>query len=282
MGTVHLVTDSTCYLSSQVIDEFDIKIVPLRVNWGKESLREGTDIQGPAFFDRLRQSKDVPTTSQPPVGEFVSCYRELGERGGSIISLHLSGDLSGTVAAAEAARRMVPDLDIRIIDSRITCLGLGFMVLEAARMRAAGRMVDEIVARVEELVASMTAYFMVDDLNYLRRGGRIGAAQAAFGSLLQVKPILSMKDGVGAITVAEKVRTQKKALARLVELTATACGDGKVTATVLHADNLATATKLQGTLKTALPQADIVLSEFGPVIGTHVGPGAVGIIFYTV
>ncbi|HHV08224.1 MAG TPA: DegV family protein [Firmicutes bacterium] len=283
METVHLVTDSTCYLAPTIIDEYEIKIVPLRVNWGEESLREGIDIGGPEFFKRLRQSKEVPTTSQPPAGEFASCYRELGELGGSIISIHISGDLSGAVTAAEAAHRMLPELDIHIIDSRITCLGLGFMVWEAARMRAAGSTAEEIVARTKELVANMTAYFMVDDLNYLHRGGRIGAAQATLGSLLQVKPILTMKEAHGVINVQEKVRTQKKALARLVELTAADCaGAKKVSATVLHADNLSTAKKLEASLQAALPQAEIVLSEFGAVIGTHVGPGAVGIIFYTV
>ncbi|HHT70373.1 MAG TPA: DegV family protein [Firmicutes bacterium] len=283
MGAVHLVTDSTCYLPADVIAKYDIRIVPLRVNWSTESLREGVDIKGKEFFDRLRQSREVPTTSQPPAGEFASCYRELGGLGGSIVSIHISGDLSGTVSAAEAARRMLPEQDIRIIDSRITCLGLGFMVEEAAHLRAAGKTVDETVARIQELVANMTAYFMVDDLNYLRRGGRIGAAAATFGSLLQVKPILTMKDANGVINVQEKVRTQKKALARLVELTATDCtGADKVTATVLHADNLATAVQLDKVLREALPKAEIVLSEFGPVIGTHVGPGAVGIIFHTV
>lgn len=283
MRSVHLVTDSTCYLPADVIAEHNIRIVPLRVNWDEESFREGIDIQGKAFFDRLRQSKKIPTTSQPPVGEFVTCYQKLGELGGSIVSLHISGDLSGTVSAAEAARRMLPDLDIRIVDSRITCYGLGFMVWEAARMKAEGKTADEIVARTQELVDNMTAYFMVDDLNYLHRGGRIGTAQATFGSLIQVKPILTMRDANGVINVQEKVRTQKKALARLVELTVADCtGADKVTATVLHADNPTTAAQLEADLRKALPKAEIVLSEFGPVIGTHVGPGAVGIIFYTV
>jgi DegV family protein with EDD domain len=283
MGSVHLVTDSTCYLPPKVIDEYNIKIIPLRINWNGESLREGIDIYGADFFDQLRHSKDVPTTSQPPVGEFVSCYQKLGEQGGSVVSIHLSSDLSGTITAAETARRMLPELDIRIVDSRITCLGLGFMVWEAARMQAAGKTADQIVARIKELVDNMTAYFMVDDLNYLHRGGRIGTAQATFGSLIQVKPILTMRDANGVINVQEKVRTQKKALARLVELTAADCtGADKVTATVLHADNPTTAAQLETNLRKALPQAKIVLSEFGPVIGTHVGPGAVGIIFYTV
>ena len=177
---------------------------------------------------------------------------------------------------------MLPDLDIRIVDSRITCYGLGFMVWEAARMKAEGKTADEIVARTQELVDNMTAYFMVDDLNYLHRGGRIGAAQATFGSLIQVKPILTMRDANGVINVQEKVRTQKKALARLVELTVADCtGADKVTATVLHADNPTGPHSWKRILK-ALPKAEIVLSEFGPVIGTHVGPGAVGIIFYTV
>ncbi|HKM39389.1 MAG TPA: DegV family protein [bacterium] len=281
MTAIHLVTDSTSYLPMGLIDRHDITIVPLRVNWGLESFREGLDIQGRQFFERLRQSRELPTTSQPPVGEFASCYQKLAEQGGTIISIHISGELSGTVAAAETAKRMLPGQDIRIIDSRITCLGLGFMVEEAATMRTAGKTAAEIEARIHELVPNMTAYLMAPDLNYLHRGGRIGAAAATFGSLLQVKPLLTMKNANGVITVQEKVRTQKKALARLVELTVTDCqGVDKVKATVLHADNPAVAAEVNNALRVALPEAEIVPSEFGPVIGTHVGPGAVGIIFY--
>ena len=281
MENIHLVTDSTSYLPPEMIDGCGVEIVPLRVIWGSESWREGEDISSKVFIDRLRQGNDIPTTSQPSAGEFATCYRKLGERGGKIISIHISGDLSGTVAAAEAAKSMVSDLDIRIIDSRITCLGLGFMVCEAARLRDAGKTTDQIVAGIEEQVKNSKAYFMVDDLNYLHRGGRIGAAQAALGSLLQVKPILCMEDAKGTISIAEKVRTKKKALARLVELTAQAGQGKKVTATVIHADNVVTAIELKQALETAIPDADIVMSEFGPVIATHVGPGTVGIIFYT-
>ena len=281
MASVHLVTDSTSYLPADMVERYNIRIVPLRVNWSTESMREGVDIEGQEFFNRLRHSQEVPTTSQPPVGEFASCYRELGREGGSIISIHISGDLSGTVAAAEAARRMLPEQDIRIIDSRITCLGLGFMVEEAARLRAAGKSADEIVERINELIPKMTAYFMAYDLKYLHRGGRIGAAAATLGSLLHVKPILTMKAAKGIISVQEKVRTRKKALTRLVDLTAADCiGADKVTATVLHADNPATASQLEQALRSALPEAEVVPSEMGPVIGTHVGPGTVAIIFY--
>lgn len=283
MHKIHLVTDSTAYLPAEVIREHDIRIVPLRVNMEGASLREGQDIDNAEFFRRLRTAKTLPTTSQPPAGEFAAVYRELGQDGGSIVSIHISGNLSGTVAAAEAARRMLPELDIHILDSRITCLGLGFVVWEAAKARAAGRPLADVLARAEEVIQNITAFFMVDDLNYLHKGGRIGAAQAFLGSLLAVKPILAMKKAEGIISVHDKVRTKKKALERLVELTAQACaGQEKVTASVLDADDKETRRELEGQLAAALPHAELIPSEFGPVIGTHVGPGAQGIIFYTV
>ncbi|MDK2784444.1 MAG: fatty acid kinase fatty acid binding subunit [Bacillota bacterium] len=283
MQKIHLVTDSTSYLPREVIEEYGIHVVPLRVNLDGASLREGLDITNAEFFRRLRTARTLPTTSQPPAGEFATLYQELGQDGGSIVSIHISGDLSGTVRAAETARRMLPELDIHILDSRITCLGLGFVVWEAARAVRAGQPLSEVLARARAVIENVTAYFMVDDLNYLHRGGRIGAAQAFVGSLLAVKPILAMKKAEGVISVVDKVRTRKKALERLVELTTHACGgQEKVTATVLDADAKEVRQELTAELQAALPQAEIIPSEFGPVIGTHVGPGAVGVIFYTV
>lgn len=283
MPKIHLVTDSTSYLPPAVIKEYNIHVVPLRVNMEGASLREGSDITNAEFFRRLRSAATLPTTSQPPAGEFASLYQELGRDGGSIVSIHISGDLSGTVAAAETARRMLPELDIHILDSRITCLGLGFAVWEAARAVAAGRALPEVLQRARAVIDNVTAFFMVDDLHYLHKGGRIGMAQAFLGSLLAVKPILAMKNAQGIISVEDKVRTKKKALERLVELAASACsGEKKVTATVLDADAKDTRQELQTQLLAALPQAEIIPSEFGPVIGTHVGPGAVGVIYYTV
>lgn len=283
MGKIHLVTDSTCYLSPEVIREYNIQVVPLRVNLAGTSLREGSDISNAEFFRRLRGAPVLPTTSQPPAGEFAALYEELGRAGDSIVSIHISGDLSGTVAAAETARRMLPGLDIHILDSRITCLGLGFVVWEAARAVAAGQSLEAVLARARAVIANVTAFFMVDDLHYLHKGGRIGAAQAFLGSLLAVKPILAMKNAEGVISVVDKVRTKKKALERLVELAAATCsGQPKVTATVLDADAKETRRELATLLQAALPQAQIIPSEFGPVIGTHVGPGAVGLIYHTV
>lgn len=283
MQKIHLVTDSTCYLPREVIEEYGIHVVPLRVNLEGDSLREGLDITNAEFFRRLRTAQTLPTTSQPPAGEFAALYQELGRDGGSIVSIHISGDLSGTVQAAETARRMLPELDIHILDSRITCLGLGFVVWEAARAARGGQSLPDVLARARAVIENVTAYFMVDDLNYLHKGGRIGAAQAFVGSLLAVKPILAMKKAEGVISVVDKVRTRKKALERLVELTSHACsGQEKVMATVLDADAKEVRQELTAELQAALPQAEIIPSEFGPVIGTHVGPGAVGVIFYTV
>jgi DegV family protein with EDD domain len=283
MQKIHLVTDSTSYLPREVIEEYGIHVVPLRIHMDGASLREGLDISNAEFFHRLRTTRTLPTTSQPPAGEFAAIYQELASDGGSIVSIHISGDLSGTVQAAETARRMLPELDIHIVDSRITCLGLGFVVWEAARAVRAGESLPNVLARAREVIENITAYFMVDDLNYLHRGGRIGAAQAFVGSILAVKPILAMKKAEGVISVVDKVRTRKKALERLVELTSNAChGEKKVKASVLDADAKEVRQELIAGLQAALPQAEIIPSEFGPVIGTHVGPGAVGVIFYTV
>jgi DegV family protein with EDD domain len=283
VGKIHVVTDSTAYLPMELIQEHGIHVVPLRVNMEGVSLREGMDITNAEFFRRLRTAKTLPTTSQPPAGEFAALYQELGRQGASIVSIHISGDLSGTVAAAETARRMLPDLDIHILDSRFTCMGLGFIVLEAARAAAENAPLEAVLERCRTIIRDLKAFFMVDSLRYLYKGGRIGAAQTLVGSMLQVKPILGLKDEEGVISVHEKVRTKKKALERIVELTAEACaGKDKVTATVVDADDKETSGRLQQLLREAVPQAKVIPSEFGPVVGNHVGPGAAGIIFYTV
>lgn len=276
---IGVVTDSTAYLPPQVIQQYGIRIVPLVVRFGEETFAEGLEIDNTTFYQRFRREKVLPKTSQPAVGDFVKVYQELLQEKEAIISIHISGGISGTVEAAHAAAAMLPAATIEIIDSHISCLALGFMVWEAAVMSARGCNMEEILERVKWIRSVIRSYFMVDNLEYLKIGGRISSASAVIGSLLQVKPILHFVEG--KIEVYEKTRTKKKAVNRMLELLAPhLSGAKKMRIAVIHADAREDGEEMKQRIEKMDPRAEVHLSEFGPVIGTYLGPGALGVTFY--
>ena len=254
-------------------------IVPLTVNFGTESFHEGIDIDNDAFFRRLANEKALPTTSQPSVGDFVQAFERALQQHEQVIGVFLSGRLSGAVRTAETAARIVGS-DIAVIDSNSASYGVAFPVIEAARMALEGCTRDEIVARIQEIVETVEVYFVVDSLEHLHRGGRISSMQAAIGSLLQIKPMLTVRDG--AIEAFDKVRTRRRALERLFELIrdAWSANNHKVRVTIVHALALAEAESLCARIRTELHGADGEIGDVGPVLATHVGPGVIGAIFY--
>jgi DegV family protein with EDD domain len=274
---IKIVTDSTAYLPEATVREHDVKVVPLCVHFAEQAFKEGKELSTPDFYTRLKGAAELPTTSQPSAGEFKEVFQELVEAGHEVVTLTISSKLSGTWNSAMAAKEMLPGNGISVVDSLSTSAGLQLMVQEAIQIAAAGATRQEIVDRIEEMKEKMYLLFVVDTLEYLAKGGRIGNAKAFLGTLLKVKPILILQEG--AIEPLEQVRSKRKAQARMLGLMEEYLGDKSPQARVALAQALvpdeaqALALELQGRLGCSQP----AISEIGPVIGTHTGPGVIGI-----
>lgn len=279
MAAVGIVTDSTAYLDPEYVRRHDIKVVPLKVIMDNVSYREGVDIDNQEFYQRLKQPGVFPTTSQPSAGEFLEAYKEMSGKYDSLISIHISAGISGTCESARSAAVEMGDYPIRVVDSRFTGILLAMLVDELVKGRDSGLGLDELVSMVEEKIRQGSLLFMVATLEYLHRGGRIGGAQALMGSMLRIKPILYID---GTIDALDKVRGTGKALDRLVELAAERAGGRKVRVGLTHVQDEERMFELMEKVKTTLncDPEDISWNETGPVIGSHVGPGTVGVSFF--
>jgi DegV family protein with EDD domain len=273
---VAIVTDSTAYLPQRTMERHGITAVPLTVVVDGEPFDEGTEISTRALVQALQKRRPV-TTSRPAPEIFAETYRQVAGSGATgIVSLHLSAELSGTYDAAVLAAREAP-VPVRVVDTGMIAMALGFCALAAAETAEAGGTVDEAVTIAEKRAAGTSAYFYVDTLEYLRRGGRIGAAQALLGSALAVKPLLQLEGG--RIQPLEKVRTALKAIARLEEIVADRAGGAEVDIAVHHLAAPDRASALADRLRTRLPGlGDLHVSEVGAVIGAHTGPGLLGAV----
>ncbi|MFE7277753.1 DegV family protein [Streptomyces sp. NPDC057623] len=273
---VAIVTDSTAYLPPRTMERHGITSVPLTVVLGGQALDEGTEISTRSLAQALQKRRSV-TTSRPSPQVFAEHYRRVAESGASgIVSLHLSAELSGTYDAAVLAAREAP-VPVRVVDTGMVAMALGFSALAAAEAAETGGTVDEAVTAAEKRAGATAAYFYVDTLDYLRRGGRIGAAQALLGSALAVKPLLQLEDG--RIGPLEKVRTASKAIARLEEIAADRAGSARVDIAVHHLAAPDRASALADRLRARVPGlADLHVSEVGAVIGAHTGPGLLGVV----
>ncbi|MFE2536627.1 DegV family protein [Streptomyces sp. NPDC059371] len=268
---VAIVTDSTAYLPPRTMERHGITSVPLTVVLGDQALEEGTEISARSLALALQKRRPV-TTSRPSPETFAATYREVAESGATgIVSLHLSSEFSGTYDAAVLAAREAP-VPVRVVDTGMVAMALGFCALAAADSAEAGGSVDDAVTAAEKRAAGMSAHFYVDTLDYLRRGGRIGAAQALLGSALAVKPLLQLRDG--RIELLEKVRTSSKAIARLEEIVVDRAGSAQVDIAVHHLAAPERASALADRLRARVPGlAELHVSEVGAVIGAHTGPG---------
>ncbi|GAA2801254.1 DegV family protein [Streptomyces showdoensis] len=273
---VAIVTDSTAYLPPQTMERHAITSVPLTVVIGDRALEEGTEISARSLAEALQKRRSV-TTSRPGPEVFAAAYRTAAEAGArGIVSLHLSAEFSGTYDAAVVAAKDAP-VPVRVVDTRMVGMALGFCALAAAEVADAGGSLDEAVAAAEKRAEGTSAFFYVDTLDYLRRGGRIGAAQALLGSALAVKPLLEL-DG-GRIELREKVRTASKAIARLEEIAVERAGAGPVDIAVHHLAAPDRAAALAERLRGRLPAIeDLEVSEVGAVIGAHTGPGLLAVV----
>jgi DegV family protein with EDD domain len=274
---IAIVTDSTADLPAEIARELGITIVPLKVIFGQEVYQDGVDMDSTVFYRRLRAG-ETATISQPSPGEFEAAYRKLLAKTETIISIHISRDLSGTVNAAEAARALLRGADITVIDSRLVAGALGLLVQAAARAAREGKSRGEIIGLIKEFMREIRVFFCVDSLEYLRRGGRIGGAQALLGTILNIKPILTLHDGI--IQPFEKVRGHRVALRRLAEIVFQEAGPQPVTCLVVEGDNREAADALTKLLSGLPPGSKVGVGRVGTVVGAHAGPGVFGVVVY--
>jgi DegV family protein with EDD domain len=275
---VAVVSDTTHYLPDQVVADYGIHLVSLYVRFGEDLERESEMPDFDGFYDRLRTSKNLPTTSQPSIGDFVSVYEPLVASGHDIVSIHLSAAISGTYDSARQAAAQLAERDgasrIEVIDSATACGGMGLVAMAAAAAARGGGSLEDVVAKAREAREALKIWFAVDTLEYLRRGGRVGAAQAWLGGALKIKPILSLER---EITPIERVRTSGKAFDRMVDYMRARQADGADAWVVQHIQATDVAGRLVDSGREIFGSEPIFVSEVGPVIGAHVGPGLVGV-----
>lgn len=270
-----VVTDSTAYIPKELRDKLNIHMIPLSVIFGNETYREEIDLHAYEFYEEIK-TKGLPTTSQPTTGEFVTLFEKLAKDFDAVISIHLSSGISGTYQGAITAGNLVEDIEVYAYDSEISCMMQGLYVIEAAEMSSAGKSPEEIIERLDEMKKSMRAYFMVDDLSHLQRGGRLSSAQAIIGSMLQVKPLLHFVDKV--IVPFEKIRTRKKAMKRIADMLEEDAASGNAyKAVIFQGKREEEAQEWKTELEAKLPNVEFTLSYFGPVIASHLGEGAMGL-----
>lgn len=278
---IKIVTDSTAGLPQAMAQEFDIRVVPLYVHFGEQAFKEQVELSNEEFYDRLHQVVDLPTTSQPSAGEFLQVFQELLDAGHEVVVLTISSKLSGTWASAMAAQEMLPGAPISIVDSLSTSVGMLLMLDAATQAIRQGASRQEVVALWETLRDKMHVLFVVDTLEYLAKGGRIGNAKAFLGTLLKIKPILILQDGV--VEPLEQARSKHKGLTRIIDLAEEQLDSAKTQArvAVTHGLCLEEALPFRDELMARLGCAEPPISEVGPVLGTHTGPGVIGLAVYS-
>lgn len=279
MGKVAVVTDSTAYLEPGVAQQLDITVVPLTVHLGDETLRDGIDISPEAFFQRLEQGGVVPRTSPPSVQTFERVYADLHARTDQVLSIHISGRLSQTLSNAQrGADSLLGRCSIFVVDSMTTSLGLGILATAAARAAQQGANLDDIVRLVRGMIPHIYIVFYVDQMDYLERGDRIGRAQAILGTMLNVKPLLFVEDG--EIIPLEKVRTHEKAVEKLFEFVAEFAELEQAAIIQRQASATEETNMLLERLAQLFPNLKFPIVQYGPVLATHIGPSAMGVVVY--
>ena len=276
MRRVRIATDSTADIPASFVSELEIAVVPIQIIWGQEVYRDGVDLSPLVFFERLRRNSELPRTSQPPVSQFVETYHQLLEakEGATVVSIHLPGNLSGTLNAAWAAAQTLPDPSrVEVIDSGQVSMGMGWAVIEAAKLAQAGATQGEIGCAVRAMLPRLRTLAMIDTLDYLYKGGRISQVTAALGTALQVKPLITIQ--AGQVEVVERVRTRARALKRLAAMVRSWGPLAQVS--VLHTGAEALAREFAASILDWAPERDITVESVGAALTTHLGLGAVGV-----
>ncbi|MCL1694824.1 DegV family protein [Lysinibacillus sp. BPa_S21] len=278
MGRIHIVTDSTCDLTKEEVAQHGIHIVPLTIQIDDKTYIDGVDLEPQPFLGLMKNAKNLPKSSQPAPGKFKELYDELGKDGDRIISIHMTGGMSGTVESARQAAQMT-DSDVTVIDSRFIAIGLAIQIREAIKMRDAGATVEAIVERLEKVRENTYLYVIVDTLENLIKGGRIGKGTGFIGSLLNIKVIANLEGG--AYNPVSKVRSHKQVVNYLFkQFQADTAGKTVKSVGISHAEGLTT---MGGPLKELIEGTgfnDVEIAFTSPIISTHTGPGAIGFIYF--
>jgi DegV family protein with EDD domain len=276
---IAVVTDSTADLPKDVADAHNVRVVPLNVLFGTDEYKDGVTIDNDEFYRRLQSSPELPTTSQPSPGEFAAVYRELAESSDAIISIHVSQALSGTYASALQAKAELEaeSCRIEVVDSRQASVSLGLTVTAVARIVAGGADIDTATAAAKDISGRARFYAMLDTLEYLQKGGRVGRAQAFIGGLLKVVPIITVEDG--EVQPVERPRTRRRGLERLKALTRARTPFESLA--VLHTTEPEVAAELASDLADVAPDGEVMTAQIGSVVGTYAGPGTLGVGFVT-
>lgn len=280
MSKFALVTDSTAYIPAEYIQKHNITVAPQVLVWGDQTFRDGVDIRPDEFYNRLKTAKVMPSTSQVSPAALQSIFQPLVELGFDVLGIFLSSKFSGTIQSAVQAKEMMGSAGekVTLIDSLTTSMALGFQVLEAARKLEAGSDLKEVVALAEKAHTRTSIFFAVDTLEFLHRGGRIGGAQKFIGTALNLKPILAVQEG--KVEGIERIRTKSKAHDRLIELVAEKTkGKSNIRIASLHANAADDAKVLLERVAKEVNPVETIFTEVSPVVGTHAGPGTVGIAF---
>ncbi|MGF7186079.1 DegV family protein with EDD domain [Desulfitispora alkaliphila] len=280
--SVKVITDSTSYIPKQIREKLSITVISLSINFETETFLE-EELDNHVFYEKMDQSADVPTSSQPSLNDFCKHFEQQVNSGNAVVGVFLSADMSGTFSTAQSAKKLVlekyPEAEIELVDSRSNCMELGFATIVAAKAAKAGESVAEVAASAHHVISRSRFLFTPDTLSYLKKGGRIGGAAALVGTVLQIKPILTVVDG--KTSVFTKVRTKKKAIETIVNaFLEDVSNKGLGDATVHHINNEAEGREVAELIKEKTGKT-ISLTSIGPVIGLHVGPGAIGIAYYT-
>jgi DegV family protein with EDD domain len=275
-----VVTDSAAYIPQQALNGLHVPVIPLWLLWDDDRFRDGVDIQPAEFYSRLRKSKTFPSSSQPSRGEFIEFFRQVSQEADAIVGVMVSSGISGTFENAQAAAEQLPELTIRLVDTRSITMGQGFAVLAAARAAAAGRPLDEVVAAAEKVRDNLHLILAVDTLEFLHRGGRIGGAKRLLGTALKLKPLLHFVDG--KIEPLAQVRTKSKAVAHMLDVVEERLnGKRMVEVAVADVDSPAEGDDIAQQVKERFGVSTVYRSTVSPVVGSHAGPGTVCITFYT-
>ena len=282
MSKIAIVTDSTAYIPKEYLDRYRITVTPQVLIWGDQTYKDGVDIQPDEFYKRLKTSKVMPTTSQVSVVDMHKTFLGLLEQNYEILGIFVSSKLSGTIQSALQTKEMMGSAGEKVtaVDSKASAMALGFQALAAARAVEAGASLKDCIALAQKAQEHMGVFFAVDTLEFLHRGGRIGGAQRFFGSALGLKPILGLNDG--RIDGVERIRTKRKAHARILELVAEQVkGKSNVRVACFHANAMEDAKTLLAKAQEKTNAMESILSELSPVVGNHTGPGTVGLAFMT-
>ncbi|PLT46322.1 DegV family protein [Paenibacillus sp. FSL W8-1187] len=283
MTQVRIVTDSTSDIPEEIRRELGIEMVPLQVLFGTEAFLDSITLKSEAFYDKLVEFSGLPTTSQPSPADFMAVYERLLDEtpDAPILSIHLSSQFSGTYQSALLASTMLErEADIAVFDSRSASCGIGMLVIRAAQMAREGSSKDEILAEIERMRSETELYFLVDTLEYLQKGGRIGKASALIGSILNIKPILTI-DPTGVITPVDKVRGSKKAIQRIVDMLREKFPpEQPVAVHFAWTHQRGSALDLQEAITSSFNVQSTSITTLGPVVGAHVGPGTVAVFMH--